>query len=147
MTGITLFENSTWEIFNPIVEKGTDNYIPNYGFGVLEEGRATGDLVGETNSLWKKYYHTYMYNDPENINPGDDVYYPLEMLPGYIKPGYWGKQMNDTKDGYNWIGILANEKPQAMNMNAETGLASKYKFEVKIFSNFITIQLQYGDYI
>ena len=42
--------------------------------------------------------------------------------------------MNETKDGYKWVGYLANEKPQAMNANPITGLASQYKFEVKIGS-------------
>ena len=47
--------------------------------------------------------------------------------------------MNETKDGYEWIGALANEKPQAMNASSVTGLATKYKFEVKIGS-----QLKYN---
>ncbi len=37
-----------------------------------------------------------------------------------------------------WINALANEKPQPVNQSAVTGLATKYKFEVKIGSQIST---------
>ena len=139
LTGITVFEDSGWALYNPLVEKGSESYIPNYGFGILTEGRATGELAGETNPAWKKYYHTYETEDPKNINYADDKGSVVGDLVGYIMGGYWGTEMNDTKDGYNWVGDLANEKPQPMNQSELTKLASKYKFEVKIGS-----QLKYN---
>ena len=139
LTGITVYEDSGWALYNPLVEKGTESYIPNYGFGILTEGRATGELAGETNPAWKKYYHTYEADDPKNINYADDKGEVVGNLVGYIMGGYWGTQMNETKDGYNWVGDLANETPQPMNQSKVTNLASKYKFEVKIGS-----QLKYN---
>lgn len=44
LTGITMYENSGYVLYNPLVVKGTENYIPGYGFGILTEGRANGDL-------------------------------------------------------------------------------------------------------
>lgn len=148
LTGITVFEDSGYVLYNPLVEKGSENYIPNYGFGILTEGKATADLAGETNAAWKRYYHTYEADDPKNINYGDDKGEVVGNLVGYISDGYWGNKMNDTKDGYDWIGALANEKPQAQNASAVTGLATKYKFEVKIGSQlkYNTLSTKFAKY-
>ena len=134
LTGITVFEDSGYILYNPLVEKGTENYIPGYGFGVLTEGKATADLAGETNAAWKRYYHTYEADDPKNMNYGDDKGEVVGGLSGYVFDGYWGTRMNDTKDGYEWYPALANEKPQAVNASKVTGLATTYKFEVKVGS-------------
>lgn len=132
LTGITMYEDSGYILYNPLVVKGAENYIPGYGFGVLAEGRANGDLEGETNAAWKRYYHTYESSDPKNMNYGDDKGEVVGSLVGYISDSYWGTKMNETKDGYEWYSALANEKPQALNASAVTGLATKYKFEVKV---------------
>ena len=134
LTGITVFEDSGYILYNPLVEKGTENYIPGYGFGVLTEGKATADLAGESNAAWKRYYHTYEADDPKNMNYGDDKGEIVGGLSGYVFDGYWGTKMNDTKDGYEWYPALANEKPQAVNASKVTGLATTYKFEVKVGS-------------
>lgn len=134
LTGITLYEDSGFIMYNPLVQKGSDNYIPNYGFGILSEGRANGDLEGESNAAWKRYYHTYLSEDPKTINYGNDQGSTVGSIVGYIADSYWGTRMNETKDGYEWYSSLANEKPQALNASSVTGLATKYKFEVKIGS-------------
>lgn len=134
LTGITVYEDSGYVLYNPLVVKGTENYIPGYGFGILTEGRANGDLAGETNAAWKRYYHTFEASDPKNINYGDDKGSVVGDIVGYTLDSYWGTKMNETKDGYDWINALANEKPQPLNASAVTGLATKYKFEVKIGS-------------
>lgn len=134
LTGITVYEDSGYILYNPLVVKGTENYIPGYGFGILTEGRANGDLSGEQNAAWKRYYHTFEADDPKNINYGDDKGSVVGDIVGYVMDSYWGTKMNETKDGYEWINALANEKPQPVNQSAVTGLATKYKFEVKIGS-------------
>lgn len=134
LTGITVYEDSGYVLYNPLVIKGTENYIPGYGFGILTEGRANGDLSGEQNAAWKRYYHTFEADDPKNINYGDDKGSVVGDIVGYVMDSYWGNKMNETKDGYEWINGLANEKPQPVNQSAVTGLATKYKFEVKIGS-------------
>lgn len=139
LTGITLFEDSGYVLYSKTVTKGTENYIPGYGFGILSEGSINADLEGETVEAWKRYYHTYQTSDPAKINYGDDKGEVVGSLSGYIFDSYWGTRMNETKDGYEWYSCLANEKPQAQNASSVTGLASIYKFEVKIGS-----QLKYA---
>lgn len=139
LTGITVFEDSGYILYDESVVKGTENYIPGYGFGILSEGAITADLSGETNAAWKRYYHTYETSDPKNLNYGDDQGSVVGDLAGYIFDSYWGTKMNETKDGYVWYNSLANEKPQPQNTSSVTGLATIYKFEVKIGS-----QLKYS---
>lgn len=148
LTGITVFEDSGYVMYDESVTKGTNNYIAGYGFGILSEGAITKDLSGETNSAWKRYFHTYEAEDPKNINYGDDKGSVVGDLTGYIYDSYWSTKMNKTKDGYEWYSSLANEKPQAQNKSASTGLATIYKFEVKVGSElkYSTLSSKYASY-
>lgn len=132
LTGITVFEDSGFALYDYSVTKGTENYIPGYGFGIVSEGKITADLPGETNAAWKRYYHTYEASDPKSMNYGDDKGEVVGDLVGYTSDSYWGTKMNETKDGYVWYSSLANEMPQAQNKSSVTGLATIYKFEVKV---------------
>lgn len=131
LTGITVFEDAGYVMYNPIVRKGTENYIMGYGFGVLTEGSLTGDLAGEANSAWKRYWHTIEAEDPAQIYYGDDDGSVVGDLSEYIFGTYYGTFMNETKDGYEWVCQLAKTMPEPLNKNS-LGLASKYRFEVKV---------------
>ncbi len=129
-TGISLFENGGFVMYNPRVTLGTENYIVGYGFGTLAEGNITADLESETNPDWKRYYHTFEASDPGTLNYLNDQGSQVGDLYGYIAASYFANFMNETKDGYDWVPELAKEKPVAMNPG-EDGTATKWRFEVR----------------
>ena len=84
------------------------------------------------------YYQTFQSEDQGTANYWDDKGSVAGDLHSYFAGGFWGNAMNEEKDGYDWICELANEKPVAVNPD-ENGLATIYKFEVKVGS-----QLKYN---
>ncbi len=134
LTGITLYEDGGYVMYNEAVKKGTNSYIPGYGFGVISEGEITADLASESNAAWKRYYHDIQSENPQTINYMNDKGSVVGGIVGYISSGYWGTRMNEFKDGYEWFPVLSNsERPIAVNADSN-GLATKYKFEVKVGS-------------
>jgi len=132
LTGLTLYGNGGYVMYNPVVQKGTNNYIPGYGFGILGEGDLVGDLEGESNKAWKRYYHTYESEDPAKINYMDDKGAVVGDLIGYVSAGYFDTQMNETKDGYDWVGDLSPvNRPIAVNPDA-SGFTNTYRVQVKV---------------
>lgn len=139
LTGISFYENGGYVMYDESVKKGTNTYIPGYGFGIISEGEITADLAKETNSNWKRYYHTYESEDPMTLCYMNDDGSVVGDYIGYIGGSFWDTQMNETRDGYEWAPRLAvSERPIAVNADAD-GLATKYKFEVKVGS-----QVKYG---
>ena len=134
LTGLTLYGDGGYVMYNPNVTKGSNTYIPGYGFGVVEEGELTADLAGETNAAWKRYYHTYEREDPLNINYMNDKGAVLGDLIGYVNASYFDKRMNETKDGYDWVGELSPlDRPIPIDAD-ENGLARTYRVQVKVGS-------------
>ena len=151
LTGITLYQSAGYALYNTNVTLGTDTYIVGYGFGAVAEGTVTGDglTVEGENPAYAKYYHTYETEDPNTINYGDDKGSVVGDLVGYVSGSYWGTRMNETKDGYEWYADLAkDERPIAENANPNTGLASKWKFQVKIGSElkYSTLSTKFAKY-
>ena len=131
ITGITLFENGGYAMYNPRVTLGTENYIVGYGFGTLEEGNITADLDYETNEAWKRYYHTYEISDPGTLNILNDQSGQVASLYNYIGASFYTLFMNETKDGYEWVPELAKEKPVAVDDQDGDGMAKTWRFEVR----------------
>lgn len=141
LTGISLYENGGYQVFSDTVKLPTENYVTGYGFGTLRYGSITSDLSGETKDEWKRYYHTYLSEDPANLNYMDDKGSVVGNLIGYASSSYFGQALNSSKDGYVWEGDLSNDsRPTPLDDDyATTGTSKKYKFEVKIGS-----QLKYN---
>ena len=85
---------------------------------------------------YSTYYQTFQSEDQGTANYWDDKGSVAGDLHGYFAGSFWGTAMNEEKDGYDWICELAKEKPQAVNPD-ENGLATIYKFEVKIGSELV----------
>ena len=131
ITGISLFEDGGYVMYNPRITLGTENYIVGYGFGLLAEGAITADLEYEENPEWKQYYHTYEANDPGTLNYWNDQGAQVGDLFGYQAASFNTNFMNATKDGYDWIPELAKEKPVAVNDDDGDGMATVWRFEVR----------------
>ena len=85
---------------------------------------------------YSTYYQSFESEDQGTANYWDDKGEIAGDLLGYIAGGFWGTAMNEEKDGYDWICELAKEKPVAQNPD-ENGLATIYKFEVKVGSDMV----------
>ncbi len=137
LTGISLFENGGYVMYNDRITLGTENYITNYGFGTLPEGSINADLAFETNANWKRYYHTYDSTDPGTANYLNANDSRVGDFYGYFAASYYTNFMNDTKDGYTWTPELAKTQLSAYVDGAWTepgeysGQAAKWRFEVR----------------
>ena len=131
ITGISLFENGGYSMYNPRITLGTENYIVGYGFGTLPEGNITEDLPYETNPDWARYFHTYESSDPGTLNYLNDQGAQVGDLFGYVGASFYTNFMNATKDGYDWVPELALEKPVAVNDDDGDGMATTWRFQVR----------------
>ncbi len=131
ITGISLFEDGGYVMYDPRITLGTENYIVGYGFGILAEGNITADMEYETNEAWKRYYHTYEVSDPGTLNYLNDQGSQVGDLYGYMAAGFYTTFMNETKDGYDWVPELAKEKPVAVDDEDGDGMAKVWRFEVR----------------
>ena len=148
LTGLTLFGNGGYVLYNPDVQKGTNTYIPGYGFGALAEGNITADLAGETNAAWARYWHSYETEDPGKLNYMDDKGSVVGDLIAYVSASYFDTQMNETKDGYDWVGDLSpRNRPIAVDVD-ENGFTDTYRVEVKVGSalKYATASTKYAAY-
>ncbi len=117
LTGIPFYENGGYVMYDERVEKGTENYISGYGFGILEEGKLLSPNENYTDEGTENYYHTYFSNSHEgSVNYLDDVGSTTNALYEHIAGQYYSVKMNDTKDGYEWYPQLALEVPSTDNM-------------------------------
>ena len=133
LTGLTLYGDGGYVLYQPSVVKGTNQYVPGFGFGVLSSGSINDDLAGENNAAWKRYYHSFETSDPQSLNYMDDKGAVVGDLIGYVYAGYYTTFLNEEGNGYDWVGDLAkNNRPIPMNLDEATGMATKYEIPVKV---------------
>lgn len=130
ITGISLFEDGGYVMYNPRVTLGTETYIPGYGFGTLAEGKPTAALTTESNTAWQYYYHSLNAADPGTANYLNDMGSEVSDFYGYFAASFFTTFMNSTKDGYDWVPELAKEKPVAVNADS-SGMATKWRFKIR----------------
>ena len=131
LTGISLYQASSFRMFNPRVTLGTENYIVGYGFGEIAEGAITADLPYETNPDWTRYMHLFVSNDPGTLNYSNDKGSVVGDLYTFFAGSYFENFMNATKDGYDWVPCLAKEKPVAVDDTDGDGMAKTWRFEIR----------------
>ena len=131
ITGISLFEDGGYVMYNPRITLGTENYIVGYGFGILAEGAITADMDYEENPEWKRFYHLSEASDPGTLNYWNDQGAQVGDLFGYQAAAFYTNFMNATKDGYDWIPELATELPVAVNDDDGDGMATTWRFQVR----------------
>ena len=118
-------------MYSDLVRKGAPNYIKGYGYGILAEGEITGDLRGEEEAKYKRYYHTYESEDPNLILYMNDKGSVVSGLVGYVSGSHYDIVMNEERTDYKWVGDLAtNDTPIAVDPAAD-GSSRVYRFPVK----------------
>ena len=149
LTGLTLYGDGGYVLYNPDVVKPVNQYVPGFGFGILSSGSLKADLAGETKAEWKRYYHSFETSDPGSLNYMDDKGAVVGDLIGYVADGYFATYLNDEGNGYDWVGSLAKvDRPIAVNENSTTHLATQFKFPVKVGSElkYSTMSSKYSKY-
>lgn len=131
LTGVSFYSNGAYVIYNDRVVLGTENYITNYGFGVLTEGSLTGPLESESNEAWKMYYHTLNAQNPQNMNYLNDGGSETSDFYSYISASYFTVFMNATKDDYEWTTELAASDPEPMSELNASGQTNHWRFELR----------------
>lgn len=117
ITGMPLFENGGYVMYQPRIEKGTNDYITGYGFGIMREGNLTGELTGTEKPT---YYHGYEANDPQSINYLDDQGSQIGDLYGNAASAYFGVKMSKDKKSYDWYGVLSSkDRPVALDKDGK----------------------------
>ncbi|MDE7455015.1 MAG: hypothetical protein K2M64_04225 [Clostridia bacterium] len=130
LTGVTLFENGGYVMYNPRVTLGTENYISGYGFGTLAEGAITAPLASESNDAWKMYYHSVNAADPGTANYLNDKGSEVSDFYGYLSASYFSVFMNATKDGYDWVPELAKGDVEPVGQLNASGQTNTWRFEI-----------------
>ena len=131
LTGLTLYETGGYQLVNPRVTLGTQNYILSYGFGTLAEGSINADLDSEPNAAWKRYYHSFETSDPATANYWNDKGAQVGDIYGYFNASLFTTFMNTTKDSYVWVGELSkDDRPVAVDPNPD-GTSTTWKVKIK----------------
>ena len=136
ITGISLFENGGYVMYNDRIVLGTENYITGFGFGTLAHGDIIADMENEVNPAWKRYYHSADASDPGTANYLDDDGSQVADYYGYFNASFFTTFMNATKDGYDWVPELAKAKPTAVLAEGEEadGMHTKWSFPIRVGS-------------
>ncbi len=115
LTGLPLYSDSSYVLYNPRVVKGTDTYIPGYGFSILRDGKLNGDLEGETNAAYQNYLHNWDASDCATANAWNAQDSQISDLFANMSTSLFGARLNSKKDGYEYYGVLAKQdKPYAV---------------------------------
>lgn len=131
ITGVTLYENGSNVMYSDRVVLGTENYIPNYGFGLLAEGNLTKKLETEANADWQMYLHSVLSEDPGSACYQDSNESLTSDIYSYISNSFYGTFMNETKDGYIWVPELAAADPEPVGELDAKGTTAKWRIELR----------------
>ena len=109
VSGLPLYSDSGYQIFNPRVVKGTNTYVKGYGFSTLRDGKLNGTLKGETNDKYKNYYHNWSSSDPQTLNIWNSEDSVVPSFAGNCMSSLFGTKLNAEKNGYEWYGVLSKD--------------------------------------
>ena len=131
LNGLTLYGDGYYQLFDTSVKKGTESYIPDYGFGVLEEGELIADLPGEESPSLKRYYHTYV---PAAVKSYSPLVTQWGSIYSYAFGSYFAKRPNAEKTGFEFYGDLSTQnRPLLLNPDPY-GRGTRFRVEVKVGS-------------
>lgn len=139
LTGIPLFGDGGWSLYKPRVQSPiSKNYVNNYGFGILREGKITSPLTAdqEPNAEYREYLHLGLPQVDGKINPFDSNNSTASTLLSYISGSLYGQRLVKNNAGgyesrYEWYSRLADGEPEALDWNAATNTATKWRIKVR----------------
>lgn len=139
-SGIPLFDDGGATLLSTRVQPALGkNYLPNYGFGILREGKITSDMDAEPNVAWKRYYHlagnSSLADGKLNVWDSNNST-ASEMLSYIFSAPYATRLVKDGNGGYKqayeWYGAYAKtEAPVPENLDATTNTATKWTIKLR----------------
>ena len=117
LTGLTLYQDGGKIKVSDHIELGVKKdkngkyqYVDGFGFGYYSDGKMVKDVTGESNTKYKRYFHTFEGEDPKMLNYMNDKGSVVGNYNPLVASGYFGNKLNETKDGFVWYPSLASEK-------------------------------------
>lgn len=130
ISGVPYYENSSYVLYNDRIQGLFEKEIPLLGWGG-SYSTITTPMAAEANPDYKLYWHTWTSSLPSVLNAWNSQGSDVSDDWSYFNDVYFDMRPNAAKNGYEWVPSLAKGKPVAENANANTGLATKWRIEVR----------------
>ncbi len=143
LLGIPLFGDGGWTLMNTRVQGPIGStYLPNYGFGFQREGKITSAMTAdqEPNAAYREFLHQGLSEANGELNQFDSNNSISSDLLTYLNGALYGQRLvKDGNGGYKeefeWYPSMAESKPEAIDLDEETKVASKWKVKVRTNDN------------
>lgn len=109
LTGITLFSNGGYVVYNSRYVPTPSTYVSGYGWGTMKEGKLTKDS-DDTTTGHPNYYHSGTVSLFSHANAMDASGSDVSDLSSYLTASYYSTRLNATNDGYEWYPSLATQE-------------------------------------
>lgn len=121
LTGITMFSNGGYAVYNSRYVPTPTSYVVGYGWGTAREGKLTATLPNARGGH-PEYYTIGTSAVASYANAMDASGSDVSDLYGYLSSSYFGTRLNETGDGYEWypsLGISTESRPISMTRAAD----------------------------
>ena len=112
LTGITLFSNGGYVVYNDRYKPLPREYVSGYGWGTMKEGKLENDLTTVPVSHDPSYYQIGTVSIAGHANAMDASGSDVSDIANYYTTAYYSTRLNASNNGYEWYPSLAlDEKP------------------------------------
>jgi hypothetical protein len=149
--GLTLYGDGGYQVVSSRIKYPfSAGYITGYGFGTMRYGSIDAtdshfQIADADTSIpnVKEFYHSYDSTPITSMNGLDTDGSQIADYWSYFQSSFFGTRIkNDDTSATNleteWYPILAKTMPVAVNKDAATGLASKWRFQVRTGDDGVT---------
>lgn len=143
LLGIPLYGDGGATLINTRISLPITEYVANYGFGTLREGKITSGLSGETVEEYKEYLHEGLSSsNSKGLNPFDSNNNLSSSLLSYMTGELYGQRLvKDGNGGYKaefeYYDSMADGDPVPVDWNEETKTANTWRIKVKTNENMV----------
>ncbi len=116
LTGITLFSNGGYVVYNSRYQPTPTEYVSGYGWGTMREGRLSGDISNPAEGHDASYYQVGTTAVASHANAMDASGSDVSDIASYFTTSYFSNRLNATSDGYEWYPSLStDDRPVAVD--------------------------------
>ena len=116
LTGITLFSNGGYVVYNDRYKPLPREYVSGYGWGTMKEGKLDSDLTNVPTKHNPSYYQIGTVSVAGHANAMDASGSDVSDIASYYTTAYYSTRLNASNNGYEWYPSLAlDERPIAVD--------------------------------
>lgn len=116
LTGITLFSNGGYVVYNDRYKPLPREYVSGYGWGTMKEGKLDSDLTNVPTNHDPSYYQIGTVSVAGHANAMDASGSDVSDIASYYTTAYYSTRLNASNNGYEWYPSLAlDERPIAVD--------------------------------